>query len=297
MPNSLGSMAAKFTARLDEIVERECLTNDLNMNKDLLGELSGVGEVKVPKIVLEGLGDYDRAKGFAPGSATLDWETLRLAHDRGREFEVDRIDDEERAKVLSAKLMGEFVRTQVVPEVDAVRFATLSKAAGTKKDGGLATPEEAFKAVIAMEEVMEDAGCDLSKVVLYMTSAAKGLLRRSQEYRVRADEDPNGRFKLFDDMRLVTVPGKRFVTAVELLKGRDGEEAGGFKKATGGKALNFLAVDPRACAAIAKHETLRYFAPEQNQSKDAHRWQYRLFHDLLTFENKKQLIYASVAAA
>lgn len=297
MPNSLGSMAAKFTARLDEIVERECLTNDLNMNKDLLGELSGVGEVKIPKIALEGLGDYDRAKGFAPGSATLDWETLKLAHDRGREFEVDRLDDEERAKVMSAKLMGEFVRTKVVPEVDAVRFATLAKAAGTKKDGDLATPEDALKAVLSMEEALEDAGCDLSKVVLYLTSATKSLLRQSQEYRQRAGEDPNGRFGTFDEMKLVTVPKNRFVTAVDLLKGRDGEEAGGFKKATGGKALNFMAVDPRACSAIAKHETLRYFSPEQNQSKDAHKWQYRLFHDLLTFENKKGLVYTSVATA
>lgn len=62
MPNSLGSMAAEFT---------------------------------IPKIALEILGEYDRAKGFAPSSATLDWETLKLAHDRGREFEADPLDDEE----------------------------------------------------------------------------------------------------------------------------------------------------------------------------------------------------------
>lgn len=62
MPNSLGSMAAEFT---------------------------------IPKIAFETLGEYDRAKGFAPSSATLDRETLKLAHDRGREFEVDPLDDKE----------------------------------------------------------------------------------------------------------------------------------------------------------------------------------------------------------
>ena len=33
-----------------------------------------------------------------------------------------------------------------------------------------------------------------------------------------------------------------------------------------------------------------------NQEKDAHKWQYRLFHDLLVYEGKKSLIYAHLNA-
>ena len=66
---------------------------------------------------------------------------------------------------------------------------------------------------------------------------------------------------------------------------------------TGAKAINFMIVHPSACAAIQKHKKLRYFAPDTNQGKDAHKWQYRLFHDLLVYENKKGLIYCHTAAA
>ena len=74
------------------------------------------------------------------------------------------------------------------------------------------------------------------------------------------------------------------------------ETPGGYKKASTAKNINFMVVDPRAAAAIAKHQKLRYFAPDTNQSDDAHLWQYRLFHDLLVYENKKGLIYTHTAA-
>ena len=54
-----------------------------------------------------------------------------------------------------------------------------------------------------------------------------------------------------------------------------------------------MVVHPSAAQAIQKHEKLRYFAPDVNQAKDAHKWQYRLHHDLVVFENRKELIYAS----
>ena len=40
---------------------------------------------------------------------------------------------------------------------------------------------------------------------------------------------------------------------------------------------------------------LRYFAPDVNQDDDAHKWQYRLFHDMWVYENKKNLIYGTHA--
>ena len=54
---------------------------------------------------------------------------------------------------------------------------------------------------------------------------------------------------------------------------------------------------PEAAAAISKHEKLRYFSPDVNQDDDAHKWQYRLYHDLIVYLKKKGLIYAHVAVA
>ncbi|MBE6468944.1 MAG: hypothetical protein E7001_03050 [Coriobacteriaceae bacterium] len=295
---ALGAYVTKFTAKLDQIIERETLTADLNMNGDLLGEFADSGEIKVAKLSMDGLANYDRAKGFVPGNVSTDWETFKLRHDRAREFEVDAIDDEERAAVLSANLMAEFERTKVIPEVDAVRFATIATNAGGTAAAKVATPAEALKALLAGEQAVEDAGADLSQCVLYCTSAFKGLIRQAQPYRLDQGADPNGSFKTFDEMKLVTVPSARFQTKFDLLDGTtSGQNAGGFKPAADAKAIDFLIVHPSAVAAIQRHEKLRYFAPDANQSKDAHLWQYRLYHDLLVYEAKKPLIYAHTASA
>ena len=303
---ALGSYITKFTTNLDKIIERETLTSDLNMDGSLLGELSGAGEIKIPSIAMDGLGDYSRSEGFAAGSITTEWKTYQLRFDRGREFVIDAMDDEERAAIVSANAMAEFDRTKVVPEVDAVRFSILAEKAETTVSAALTTADGALDAVLKAEQVMEDSGAELSECLLYCTSAVKGLLRKAQSYRLSQGEDPNGRFQKFDDMKLVTVPTARFYDAIDLLDGKTtGETAGGYRKHVKGSGegdaagvgLNFIVVHPSAARAIQKHKALRYFAPETNQAADAHKWQVRLFHDLLVYEQKKSLIYCHKATA
>lgn len=305
MPNSLDAYVTKFTKKLDETVLKGTCTSDLNMNQDLLGELTGAGEIKVAKMALDGLADHTRGNGFTRGSVTIDWETLKLAYDRDREFSIDSLDDEERDAIISANVMNEFAREMVIPEVDAIRFAKLASKSGTTVAKTLTSADDAVAAVLTAEEAIEDLGGDLSKCMLYCTSGFKTLLRKGQKYDLAPGEDPNGKFKTFDDMKIVTVPQTRFYTAIELLDGvtKTGsgetlvdETAGGYKKASTAKNINFMVVDPRAAAAITKHLKLRYFAPDTNQSDDAHLWQYRIFHDLLVYEKKKGLIYTHTVA-
>lgn len=305
MPNSLGAYVTKFTKKLDEAVLKGTCTSDLNMNQDLLGEMNGAGEIKVMKIALDGLADHTRGNGFTRGSITTDWETLKLAYDRDREFSIDNLDDEERDAIISANVMNEFVREMVIPEVDAIRFAKLAAKSGTTVAKTLSSADDAVAAVLTAEEAIEDLGGDLSKCMLYCTSGFKTLLRKGQKYDLAPGEDPNGKFKTFDEMKIVTVPQTRFYTAIDLLDGvtKTGsgetlvdETAGGYKKASTAKNINFMVVDPRAAAAITKHLKLRYFAPDTNQSDDAHLWQYRIFHDLLVYEKKKGLIYTHTVA-
>lgn len=298
MANSLGNAADKFTARLDQALAAGTCTADLNMNQDLLGEYQGNGKIEVASIALDGLGDYDRSTGFPTGSVTLTWESYEMKHDRAREFEVDAIDDEERELVLSANLMSEFVREKVVPEVDAVRFATIAKSAGTTASEDIAEAQAALKAFRTAQEAMRDYGAEPSECILYHSARFLTLLKEASPYQFAAGTDPNTNFGTFDEAKLVNVPKDRFWSAIDLNDGTSGgEEAGGYKKNAEGKAINFILLHPRAVAALQKHEKLRYFAPEVNQSKDAHKWQYRLYHDLFVYLKKKGLIYASVSAS
>lgn len=295
--NDLSNCIDKFTNRLDKVIAQETVTGDLNMNQDLVGEMSGNGKIEIATISMDGLATHRRGQGFTKGGISLKWNPYQLEYERDREFDIDVLDDDERAKLVSANVMGEFARTQVVPEVDAVRFAKLAKNAGTTVKKDLSGADETVAALLEAEQCMEDHGVKLSQCLFYHSAATKKLLRLSNKYDLSAGQAPNSNFSTYDEMKMIGVAGDRFYSAIKLLDGTTaGEEKGGYEKAAEGKALNFIVMAPEAAAAISKHEKLRYFSPDVNQSDDAHLWQYRLFHDLIVYAQKKGLIYAHVAA-
>lgn len=296
MPNNLGGNVIKFTRNLDKIIEHESKTSFLNINSALIGDFVGVGEIKIAKLTMDGLADYDRASGFVPGGVNLEWETRKLEFDRGREFTIDVMDDEEHETLVSANVMAEFDRTKVIPEMDAIRFARLAENAGTTVAEAYEDPAKALDAVLLMEECMQDNGKALSDVTLCLTGRMKTLLRKAQPWRIGQGEAPNGVFDTFDEMRINVIPGNRFYTAIDLMDGKSTDEAtGGYAKAADGADINFMGLTADAAEAIQKHQKLRYFAPDVNQDADAHKWQFRVFHDLIVLDNKKQLIYCSHA--
>lgn len=294
--NDLSNCIDKFTNRLDKVIAQETVTGDLNMNQDLLGEMSGNGKIEIASIDMDGLATHERGQGFTKGGISVTWQPYQLQYERDREFNIDVLDDDERAKLVSANAMGEFTRTKVVPEVDAIRFTKLTQNAGTTVKKDLSGADETVAAVLEAEQCMEDHGVKLSQCLFYHSAATKKLLRLSNKYQLSAGESPNSNFGTYDEMKMIGVAGDRFYSAIKLLDGTtSGEEKGGYEKAEDGKALNFIVMAPEAAAAISKHEKLRYFSPDVNQDDDAHKWQYRLYHDLIVYLKKKGLIYAHVA--
>ena len=189
--NNLGAFITKFTTRLDQVIMQETVTGDLNMNQDLLGEMSGNGTIKIAKMDMDGLATHVRGQGFTKGGISLEWEDYKLRYERDREFSIDVLDDEERAKLVSARAMGEFARTKVVPEVDALRFAELAKQAGNTVQADLAEADATAKAVLDAEQCMEDHGAKLSECLFYHSGNVKKLLRLSSAYRLSAGQAPN----------------------------------------------------------------------------------------------------------
>ena len=87
--------AEKFVPILDGIYKKESLTSILDANTK--PDFSGVNTVKVMKVTTTGLGDYSKQNGYAEGTASLTWESMTLEEDRSAQFDVDRMDDEEKA--------------------------------------------------------------------------------------------------------------------------------------------------------------------------------------------------------
>lgn len=296
MANDLGDVVERITNQLDKIVTEGVLTSDLNMNGDLLGQFTGVGKIKVPKIDMDGLADYNRQTGYSAGSVDLDWEERTLRYDRGRGFDIDIMDDDEHMYLVSANLMAEFTRTRVIPEVDATRFQELYANAGKTVESTFEDGEGLVNAVLDAETDFEDAGNNLSGAIFYCTSAIKNVIRSVMPYRMGMGEAPNMRFETFDDMRIKVIPSNRFYTKIDLTSDTatsKGARSAGYKKAEDGKNIDFMIVDPSCAQAITKHETLRYFSPEVYQKLNAHHWDYRLFHDLIVLDYRKAGIYCS----
>ena len=114
MPNAI-TLFQKYIDKLDEVYKQSALTNDLDMDSTLVRAGANANEIVIPKMSLDGLGDYSRNSGYVNGDVTLTNETVQFNYDRGRKFSVDAMDNEETAGVAFGKLSAEFIRTKVVP--------------------------------------------------------------------------------------------------------------------------------------------------------------------------------------
>ena len=107
-------LAAKYLPILDEVYKKYSLTAPLEVNPKLIS-FTGANAVNIFKTAMDGLADYSRANGYVAGGAQGSWETLTLGKDRGRKFQIDVMDDEETLNMYFGTLVGEFIRTRVVP--------------------------------------------------------------------------------------------------------------------------------------------------------------------------------------
>ncbi|MBO7342113.1 MAG: hypothetical protein J6U87_05485, partial [Clostridia bacterium] len=97
-------------------------------------------------------------------------------------------------------------------------------------------------------------------------------------------------FKRFGSV--IEVPQTRFYTGITL---NSGASAWGYTKATDAVGINFLVVAKSAVVQAKKLALPKIFTPDENQTKDAWKFQYRLYHDALAYDNKKTGIYVHKA--
>ena len=192
-------------------------------------------------------------------------------------------------------LAGEFLRTQVIPEVDAIRFAKLASTTGisaaTAADISASTnvADLLDEALYTMDEDEVPAEGRIAFVSEAAYRRLKGNLTR---YLLNDQTGVNTNVEMYNDLRIVRVPQARFNTAITLRDGiTSGQEAGGFTPTAGGYKINFLVVHPSAVVQVIKHAVPRIFSPEVNQSADAWMFQYRVYHGIDVLDNKVAGIY------
>ena len=284
MANSI-ALAKVYTNLLDEVYQQSALTAVLESDASLARAGANANEIVIPKISMDGLADYSRNSGYVNGDVSLTWETVKFNYERGRAFNVDDMDNEETQNIAFGKLAGEFIRTKVVPELDAFRFATYAGTAGVgTATGTLATGEAVIAALRTATSNMDEAEVPMEDRHLFITPTLLGLV---QDMDTTKSKEVLSRFA-----SITKVPQTRFYSAIELLDGTtDGEKKGGYKKADLGVELNFEIIHKPATLQFTKHAVPKIISPEANQDADAWKYGYRNYGLCDAYENKVAGIY------
>lgn len=290
MANTI-ALAEKFMPILDEIYKRESLTARLDAKTKPVN-FGGVNEVEIFKISVVGLGNYSRSTGYPAGDATATWETVQLLQERARAFSIDRMDDEETLGMAFGKLSGEFIRTQVVPEVDAYRFAKWASTPGisTVAAATLANGAAVLAAIDVAAGQLDADEVPTDGRLLFVSSSIYRLLMAAVSRQLDNQPTFDRRLRSLDEMTIIPVPQGRFYTAITLDPGSE-SNTGGFSKGAGATNINFILMHPTAVEQATKLANLKIFSPDENQLTDSWLFQYRLYHDAWVYENKVDGIY------
>ena len=260
--------ATLFQKTLDKAAVREAVTGWMDGNAGQV-KYSGGAEIKIPKMSVQGLADYDRDNGYQQGGVTLEYETRKMTQDRGRMFQLDPMDvDENNFVTTAAAVMGEFQRTFVIPEIDAYRISKIATETITAKKAG-----------------MIEYG--------YTPGAASTSALRKLKEGIKAVRD------LYNGPLVChATPDFIMYSAIKILDGKTvGQEIGGYNKGDAAKDLNFFICPRTTPIAVTKQDVMRIFDPMTNQKLNAWQMDYRRFHDIWVLDNKLDSIFLNIKDA
>ena len=299
---ALNSMeyAQKFAGELDKVVTQKSVTGFFADNV-LTSKFVGAKTVLLPDLDFVGLGDYDRDNGFPQGKITITNTSYELKNDRGRELQLDRMDmDESGVANLAGQTLKEFVRTQVVPEMDAYNISKLYSVAEAKGNTEIFDSEKVYAQFTKMaNDIQAKAGFD-NELVCFMDPTAYASLMNAPELQkmiVVSDfkqGEINLQVKKINDIAIIPVTADRMKTAYTFNAGTD-NLSGGFAADSDAKTIHMLMLPKEAASLVKKTEQLRIFAPNQNQDADAYLFQYRVYYDIFVKKSGCEHIFAITA--
>ena len=297
MANTIG-LVTKMLPLIDEIYRTEAKSAVLEAPAELVQETQDANTFKIAKMNMVGLGNYSKTTGFPAGDVTLEWETHTFANDRGRRFSVDRMDDIESFGLVAGRMVGQYIREYVIPEVDAYRFAKIATKAGTTATAATLSATTAKGALDTAIVTLQEKEVDDSRLIIFMTpTVAQYLSDNITRTTLNAEGAINNVIESYNGIQIVRVPQTRFYTGVTLDAGATSSAGGYTKTTTTGADINFIVMNRAASVNITKSTVAKLFTPDENQNKDAWQFDYRMYHDSFVFDNKAAGIYLHAKAA
>ncbi len=286
--------ASVYSEELDRLFTQKSATGFFADNA-FGARFVGAKTVIVPDIDFSGLADYDRDTGFTRGAITVSNTSYTMKMDRARSLQIDREDlDETGVANLAGKILGEYVRTKVIPECDAYVISKLSGLAATRGntvEGNIEKPFEALCQLI--NGVQEKVGYD-SELVAFIDSCMYAKLMNSSELSkmITVSSFKQGEI----DLQVKTLNGVALIPVVrERMKTAYNFANGGFTVADNAKEVYMLVCPKDGAHLMKKTENMRIFTPEQNPDADAFKFDYRIYYDVFVKKSGVDAVWAWLA--
>ena len=287
----------KYSNELDKMFQQKSAVGFFADNA-LATKFVGAKTVIIPDIDFQGLADYDRDAGFSRGAITVSNTSYTMSMDRARSLQIDREDMSETGIAnLAGKILGEYVRTKVVPECDAYVLSKLAGLAITRSnliEGDISKPFDALCQLI--NEVQSVVGYD-EELVAFVDSHMFAALQNSSEISKMITVTD---FKQGDiDLKVKSINGVAIIPVVsERMKTNyifSADGTGGFMPDSNTKEIYMLVCPKSGAHLVKKTENMRIFTPEQNIDADAYKFDYRIYYDVFVNKSGLDAIWAWVS--
>lgn len=298
MPINTILTATKYSDALDKAFVQKSVTGFFTDNA-LRTKFVGAKTVIIPDVDFEGLVDYDRDTGFARGAMTIANTPFTMQMDRARSIQIDREDEDETGIAnLAGQILGEYVRTKVVPECDAYVLSKIFAFASSANNTKAYTDDKVFEQLTtAINNVRKVVGYD-EELVAFVDSDTYAALENSPEIsrHITVSDFKKGEINLkvksINGVVLIPVVPERMKTAYTFVKSGDDVNAGGFSATTESKQIRIMVLPKSGAHLVKKTEKLRVFTPEQNLDADAYKFDYRIYYDVFVKKSGAKAIFA-----
>ena len=217
------ALVTQFKPYTDELFKNES-KRALVTNQDF--DWSGAHSVKVYKIGTAAMNGYGRT-GPAQGNFSrygsmndlgASTEEFTLAQDRSFIFNIDKLDEDETAKQLTAaSALARQLREVVVPEIDTHTYAQMVTGAGTTATAKALTATDIYDDIIAASKELDDNEVPETGRVLIVTPETYRIMKQSTEIVLNCDVGNDMRLRgvvaNLDGMHVQKIPANRLPAA------------------------------------------------------------------------------------
>ncbi len=291
MSNIIG-YTNKYAPELDKMIVQEAKTGFMADSK-FTAEFTGARTVNLPEVNFDGLGSYDRANGYSKGEANLTYTPYTLSMERSKQLVIDAQDaDETGMPSLAGKMVGEYTRTKVNPEIDAYNISKLYGIASENNHKRAFNEETAVADMLAAINDAEAAnGYTNDKMVALVDPVMYAALMTSNDLQraiVVGDFEQgsaNLKVKELNGCAIIPVAADRMKTEYDF-----GESGFAAKESAGN--IRAVIMPKSAASLVKKVDKVDIFTPEEVQDMDAYKINFRLYYDCFVTNQKKGLIFA-----